>query len=103
MTVTAPDMMIAPALDTQPNRLLAALPAADFERLLPHLERVPLALGKVLYEPGERLAHAYFPTPAVVSSHYVMASGASTAIVGVGNDGKIGRAPCRERGGRYVV
>src|SRR3546814_10237942 len=62
MTVTAPDMMIAPALDTQPNRLLAALPAADFERLLPHLERVPLALGKVLYEPGERLAHAYFPT-----------------------------------------
>lgn len=92
MTITAPDMMTAPALDTQPNRLLAALPAADFERLVPHLERVPLALGKVLYEPGERLAHAYFPTTAIVSLHYVMASGASTEIVGVGNDGFVGVA-----------
>ena len=27
------------------NRLLAALPAADFARLQPHLELVPLPLG----------------------------------------------------------
>jgi len=68
------------------------MPKVDFAPLAAHLELVPLALGKVLYEPGEQLAHAYFPTTAIVSLHYVMASGASTEIVGVGNDGFVGVA-----------
>lgn len=72
------------------NQLLAAMPTADLAPLAAHLELLPLALGKVLYEPGEQLAHAYFPTTAIVSLHYVMASGASTEIVGVGNDGFVG-------------
>lgn len=74
------------------NRLLAAMPVADFEHLSSSLELVPLALGKVLYEPGEQLTHAYFPTNAIVSLHYVMESGASTEIVGVGNEGFVGVA-----------
>ena len=36
------------------NRLLAALPAEEFERLAPHLELVPMLLGETLYEPGGR-------------------------------------------------
>ncbi|PIQ37215.1 MAG: Crp/Fnr family transcriptional regulator [Lysobacterales bacterium CG17_big_fil_post_rev_8_21_14_2_50_64_11] len=92
MTITALDMMNTPALETQQNHLLAALPAADFERLAAHLDCVPLALGKVLYEPGEQLTHAYFPTTAIISLHYVMASGASTEIVGVGSEGFVGVA-----------
>lgn len=68
------------------------MPTLDLAPLAAHLELVPLALGKVLYEPGEQLAHAYFPTTAIVSLHYVMASGASTEIVGVGNDGFVGVA-----------
>lgn len=80
------------ALGAFPNRLLAALPEADFVRFSAALERVPLALGKVLYEPGEQLTHAYFPTNAIVSLHYVMESGASTEIVGVGNEGFVGVA-----------
>ena len=43
------------------NHLLAALPAAEFERLAAHLELVPMPLGEILYEPGEQLQHAYFP------------------------------------------
>ena len=74
------------------NQLLAALPAAEFEPLAAHLERVPLALGEVLYEPGGQLKHAYFPTTAIVSLHYVMASGASTESAGVGNEGVVGIA-----------
>ena len=54
------------------NHLLAALPAAEFEALAAHLELVPLPLGKMLYEPGTQLQHAYFPTTAIVSLHYVM-------------------------------
>ncbi len=72
------------------NHLLAALPAAEFDRLAPHLELVPLPLGEVLYEPGEELKHAYFPTTSIVSLHYVTESGASAETAGVGNEGVVG-------------
>jgi CRP-like cAMP-binding protein len=72
------------------NHLLAALPTEEFERLAPHLELVPMPLGEVLYEPGEQLQHAYFPTTAIVSLHYVMESGASAETAGVGNEGVVG-------------
>jgi CRP-like cAMP-binding protein len=72
------------------NHLLAALPTAEFERLAAHLELFPLPLGEMLYEPGEQLRHAYFPTTAIVSLHYVMESGASAESAGVGNEGVVG-------------
>ena len=72
------------------NHLLAALPTAEFERLAAHLEPVPMPLGEILYEPGEQLRHAYFPTTAIVSLHYVMESGASAETAGVGNEGVVG-------------
>ena len=72
------------------NRLLAALPTAEFERLLPHLELVPMRLGDLLCESGDQLQHAYFPTSAIVSLHYVMESGASVEVAGVGNEGMLG-------------
>ncbi|MCK9381994.1 MAG: Crp/Fnr family transcriptional regulator [Sulfuritalea sp.] len=72
------------------NRLLAALPTAELERLAAHLELVPLPLGKMLYEPGTQLQHAYFPTTAIVSLHYVTESGASAETAGVGNEGVVG-------------
>lgn len=72
------------------NHLLAALPADDFDRLAPHLEGVPMLLGESLYEPGSQLHHAYFPTTAIVSLHYVTESGASAETAGVGNEGMVG-------------
>ncbi len=72
------------------NHLLAALPAAEFERLAPHLEPVEMLLGDVLYESGGLLQHVYFPTTAIVSLHYVMENGASAEISGVGNEGVVG-------------
>jgi len=74
------------------NYLLAALPAAEFERLSPHLEPILLPLGEMLYEPGEQLQYVYFPTTAIVSLHYVMESGASAETAGVGNEGVVGIA-----------
>lgn len=72
------------------NRLLAALPALEFERLSAHLEPVSMLLGEVLYQPGEQMQYAYFPTSSIVSLHYVMASGASAESAGVGNEGVVG-------------
>jgi CRP-like cAMP-binding protein len=76
--------------DPNQNHLLAALPTAEFERLAPHLELVPMLLGDTLYEPGGQLQHAYFPTTAIVSMLYVMESGVSAEIAGVGNEGVLG-------------
>jgi len=72
------------------NHLLAALPTADFERLARHLELVTMPLGQILYEPDSQLQHAYFPTTAIVSLHYVTESGASSETAGVGNEGVVG-------------
>jgi CRP-like cAMP-binding protein len=72
------------------NHLLAALPAAQFEPFADSLELVAMPLGDMLYEPGKQLQHAYFPTTAIVSLHYVMESGASTETAGVGNEGVVG-------------
>lgn len=72
------------------NYLLAALSAAEFDRLAPHLELVPMLLGDALYEPGSQLQHVYFPTTAIVSLLYIMESGSSSEIAGVGNEGVLG-------------
>lgn len=74
------------------NRLLAALPAAEFERMSSHLELVHLQLGEVLYESGDKLRHAYFPTNSIVSLLYVMENGSSAEIAVVGNEGMLGVA-----------
>ena len=74
------------------NHLLATLPEAEFARLAPHLELVPMLLGDSLYEPGGQLQHVYFPTTAIVSLRYVMESGSSAEIAGAGNEGMLGIA-----------
>lgn len=72
------------------NHLLAALPAAELERIIDHMERVHLPLGEMLYEPGGCLKHVYFPTTAIFSLHYVFENGGSAEIAGVGNEGMLG-------------
>ena len=72
------------------NHLLAALPAEIFERIAPHLELTSMPLGEVLYESGGQLQYVYFPTTAIVSLHYLLESGASAEIAGVGNEGVLG-------------
>ena len=74
------------------NQLLAVLPATDLEALAGKLEWVAMPLGDLLYEPGEKLKYGYFPVTAIVSLHYVMASGASAEIASVGNEGVVGTA-----------
>ncbi len=72
------------------NHLLAALPAAEFNRLSANLELVPMPLGESFYESGGKLQYVYFPTTSIVSLHYVMEGGTHAEIAGVGNEGMLG-------------
>ncbi|MCD1596949.1 Crp/Fnr family transcriptional regulator [Rheinheimera aquimaris] len=74
------------------NQLLNALSAEVQQRLFPHLERVEMPLGKVLYESGDVMRYVYFPTDCIVSLLYVMENGSSAEISVVGFDGLIGVA-----------
>ena len=76
--------------DPNQNHLLAALLDAEFDRLSPFLELVPMKLGDVLHESGGKLQHVYFPTTAIVSIHYLLENGGSSEIAGVGNEGVLG-------------
>jgi len=82
-----------PALhNPKQNQLLAVLPAADYGRLLPHLEFVTLPLGLVVFESGSKLRHLYFPASGIVTLLYPMENGASTEIAVIGNEGVVGIA-----------
>jgi len=72
------------------NRLLAALPRASYDALLPHLQAVGMPLGLVVYESGGTQAHIYFPTSAIVSLLYVLEDGHSAEIALTGNEGLVG-------------
>ena len=78
--------------DPRHNRLLAALPAADYDRLLPNLQLVTMPLGTVVYESGGTLGYVYFPTSSIVSLLYVMQNGASAEIAVTGYEGLVGIA-----------
>jgi CRP-like cAMP-binding protein len=74
------------------NRLLAALPPEDYERLLPDLEPVPLPLGWTVHRAGDREKYLYFLTAGIVSRFYVTQNGASAEIAVTGSEGVIGVA-----------
>lgn len=76
--------------DPKQNHLLGALPEADYERLLPHLELVSMRLGSVVCESGSQMSHVYFPTSSIVSLLHHTKNGASAEIAVIGNEGMIG-------------
>jgi CRP-like cAMP-binding protein len=78
--------------DPTHNRLLAALPQEDYERILPHLGHVTFKLGEVVYESGGQIEHIYFPTTAIVSLLYLMENGSSAEMGTAGREGLVGVA-----------
>lgn len=72
------------------NRLLAALPRAEYERLMPYFERVHLPRGKVLFEPGDQIRHAHFPMNGVVSLLGMTEDGETVEVAMVGAEGMLG-------------
>jgi CRP-like cAMP-binding protein len=72
------------------NRLLAALPSSDERRMLGACGTVELAFGDVLYTPGERLSHVYFPTTSFISLIMPVDVSSSLEVGLIGNEGMFG-------------
>src|SRR5712672_2044810 len=70
------------------NKLLASLPRAHFDRLLPHLATIHLEQGAVMTEAGEEVDQIYFPHYGMLSLLAVLRDG--KAIATVGREGVVG-------------
>ena len=57
--------------DALENYLLAALPDDEFAHVKSKLESVSFKLGEVLYESGDKMDYAFFPTTAIISMLYI--------------------------------
>ncbi|MES2163669.1 MAG: Crp/Fnr family transcriptional regulator [Pseudomonadota bacterium] len=74
----------------QQNDLLRALSREELISLFEHLELVPLEAGKHLFDFGDKMEYAYFPTNAIVSLQFVTEDGGASEIGVVGRDGVVG-------------
>ena len=75
-----------------PNRLLAALPAAELTRIMPALEHVDLRLGEILHEAGGPQKYFYFPGTCIVSLIGELNNGDSAELSLIGREGGVGLA-----------
>ena len=73
-----------------PNRLLAALPRKDYQKLLPFLEPIKLDFAEILYEPHARIPHVYFPNDCFVSMLTTVDGGRAAEVGLIGAEGMIG-------------
>lgn len=72
------------------NLLLSALPREEYERLLPHLERVTLPLTKILFRPDDVLSYVYFPETCIISLLTDLSDGYGIEVGLVGKEGMAG-------------
>ena len=92
ITRTMPAIRIAGLYGHNPrqNRLLAGLPLQDYERILPHLELIPMPLGLAVCEAGLEMDHVYFLTSSIVSQLYESRDGTATETAVIGHEGVVG-------------
>src|SRR5882762_3239227 len=72
------------------NRLLAALPPADFDLLAPELEKVALDQDMVLSRAGDQIEQVLFPDSGAISLMINMANGQTVATAAIGREGAVG-------------
>jgi CRP-like cAMP-binding protein len=79
-----------PPPDRSRNKLLAALPQADYRRMLPLLTTVPLKFKQVLHKQGAKIDTIYFPCSGVCSIVNVLKDRRIVEMATVGNEGVVG-------------
>jgi CRP-like cAMP-binding protein len=72
------------------NRLLAALPVDDFNRLKPHFVFVTLAQGTPLFEAQDEVTQIYFPLAGMISLLVLLKNGQAVETATVGREGVVG-------------
>jgi CRP-like cAMP-binding protein len=92
MTFAATSGLDAP-VPLSRNGILAALPGDDLDRLVPHLTRVRLVQGQVLFQHGEPIEHVFFIEQGIVSLVMDTGDGGDGLEVGmIGPEGLAGVA-----------
>ena len=71
------------------NSVLAQLTTADYSRLEPSLEQVPLIFNSVIYELGAPIDYVYFPESGVLSMLGVRNQAVSVAAISLQDAGLI--------------
>ncbi len=72
------------------NRLLAALPTAEYKRLLPNLEKFALTYSTIIYEPDKPISHVYFPESGIISLLSAVTTRDTLEVGIVGKEGMVG-------------
>jgi CRP-like cAMP-binding protein len=72
------------------NRLLAALPRTEYDRLLPYVRMSSVATGDTLQAPRVRIKDVYFPNGGVFSITNEMRNGGLVEVATVGREGMLG-------------
>ena len=72
------------------NRILAALPEAEYARLAPALEPVSFELRQVLFDVDRPIDYVYFPEDCIASVVSVMADGSAVETATIGFEGVVG-------------
>jgi len=80
----------AAVVEPKQNLILAALPATDYQRLLPDLELVDMPLGWTICESGDHVRFLHFPVSGIVSLIYALEDGSSSETALVGSEGMVG-------------
>ena len=81
-----------PVAHLQPvgNRILAALLASEYKRLLPRLEHVSLKPGEVVYRADQEIEAVYFPEDAVVAMVDTTDDRRTVEVGVIGREGLVG-------------
>jgi CRP-like cAMP-binding protein len=100
---------------TVKNRILSALPAAEFARLAPSLHRVELTMGETLHRAGDTIKDVYFVEDGFISALAMLVDGQAIEIGLIGAEGVCGvsfmlgatasytESMCQTGGGAYVI
>ena len=78
------------ASDPHANRLLGLLPPRDYQRLRPHLQRIPLEYRQSLYRANKPIEFVYFIETGVGSLVNTMSNGQAAEVGTIGNEGVVG-------------
>jgi CRP-like cAMP-binding protein len=90
MYVTSDQRMAQPKNTLSQNRILASLPAAEFERISSHLVEVSLPLGEIIHRPEQKIEYVYFPENSLVSLLAVLEDGETVEAGVIGYEGFVG-------------
>lgn len=90
MYVTSDLRMAQPQNTRSQNRILASLPAEEFERISSHLVEVSLPLGEIIYQPEQKIEFVYFPENSLVSLLAVLEDGETVEAGVIGYEGFVG-------------